>query len=282
MDLVVARRAARRTLQLLRRGQRQAKRLRGIVTTRKVDFVVAGVQKGGTSALDAYLRQHPEICMADEKEVHFFDRESNFKHGEADYRPYHAYFSPRRRHRLLGEATPGYLYYRAVAPRLQAYNPDLKLLVILRDPVRRAYSQWNMRRVSQAEDRPFGEAIRRDKARSRQKRAIATEGSGGIAYVERGRYADQLEHLWRFFPREQTLVLKNEDLRHRPKETLAEVFAFLGVRPFPDLKRREVNEGRYAAPMAAADRDYLRALFEPEVRRLEALLGWDCSAWLTD
>ena len=62
-----------------------------------VNFIICGVQKGGTSALDAYLREHPEICMANEKEVHFFDNEAYFVDGKPDYSKYHSSFSPRSR-----------------------------------------------------------------------------------------------------------------------------------------------------------------------------------------
>src|SRR5437588_4189794 len=72
----------------------------------KVGFVIGGTQKGGTSALDAFLRQHPEICMpGDLKEVHFFDREEMFRSSSVDYEKYHAHFCAEPRHQIMGEAS---------------------------------------------------------------------------------------------------------------------------------------------------------------------------------
>ena len=78
---------------------------------KKVDFLIAGTQKGGTSALDAYLREHPEIRMANRKEVHFFDNEVIFNSNKPDYSMYHSLFQPVGPQMLLGEATPIYMYW---------------------------------------------------------------------------------------------------------------------------------------------------------------------------
>jgi len=73
---------------------------------RQVDFVIGGAQKGGTTALDAFLRSHDALCMAERKELHFFDDEERFGSERVDYRAYEASFRPNAGHRLLGEATP--------------------------------------------------------------------------------------------------------------------------------------------------------------------------------
>src|SRR5262245_11552515 len=76
----------------------------------RVSFIVAGAQKGGTSALDAYLREHPELCLPRRrKELHFFDTDANFAVEPIDYAAYHANFDPHPPQRLLGEVTPGYM-----------------------------------------------------------------------------------------------------------------------------------------------------------------------------
>ncbi len=91
--------------------------------TRIVNFAICGTQKGGTSALDTYLRGHPEICMADRKEVHFFDNEAAFATGKPDYSRYHSFFSPNDTQRILGESTPIYMYWKPA--------PTQKLGIIL-------------------------------------------------------------------------------------------------------------------------------------------------------
>ncbi|TMI07027.1 MAG: sulfotransferase, partial [Betaproteobacteria bacterium] len=93
----------------------------------KVGFVVAGAQKGGTTALDHYLREHPELCLPQRKELHFFDTDRYFVTEPIDYGPYHAAFAPGPSQRLLGEVTPAYLYWPTAAERIARYNPAMKL-----------------------------------------------------------------------------------------------------------------------------------------------------------
>src|SRR5947209_10587583 len=88
----------------------------------RVDFVIGGTQKGGTSALDSFLRQHPEICMpTTRKELHFFDREEE----NTDYKKYHANFKPKAQHRVIGEASPIYMYWET-APRSEEHTSELQ------------------------------------------------------------------------------------------------------------------------------------------------------------
>jgi hypothetical protein len=100
-----------------------------------------------------------------------------------------------------------------------------------------------------------------------------------FSYTDRGFYCEQIRRLWRFFPREQTLFLKTEDLRTRPQESLDRVFDFLGVRR-QSVEPQVVESSSYSSEMDAADRARLADLYEHEVRQLERLLDWDCRNWL--
>src|SRR6201995_2856190 len=134
----------------------------------KVEFVIGGTQKGGTSALASFLRQHPQICMpADRKELHFFDREEAFT-GKPDYRAYHSSFRPEKNQTVIGEATPIYMYWNPAPARIWTYNPAMKWIVILRDPAERAFSAWNMEKQRGRENLSFEEAIEREAARCRE------------------------------------------------------------------------------------------------------------------
>ena len=112
---------------------------------RKVDFIIAGVQKSGTTALFSYLCEHNEICMSDKKEIHFFDRRRYFILFP-NYLFYHSNFSNFKSQKLIGEATPIYIYWKKAIERLVRYNPNIKLIIVLRNPITRAYSHWNMMR----------------------------------------------------------------------------------------------------------------------------------------
>ena len=244
---------------------------------RTVDFVVAGTQKGGTSALETYLREHPQVCMpANVKEVHYFDDDARFDAHDGDYSAYHGYFQPRATHRLLGDATPIYMYWEPAAARIHRYNPAMKFIVLLRNPVSRAYSHWNMEVKKRREMMPFEEAVRTERERLRESTPLQHRRR---AYAERGCYSAQLRRIWALFPMAQTLVLRSEDFRADPVPVLAKVAAFLEIAPFPRVDRRVVNAMPYEAPMSEGARDFRQHAFASEVDELERMLGWDLSGW---
>jgi hypothetical protein len=242
-----------------------------------VDFLVCGTQKGGTTALHTYLRGHPEICVPDIKELHFFDNEENFTHRRPDYSRYHEYFHPQPGHRLLGEATPIYMYWHDAPRRIWEYNPRIKLVMLLRNPAERAFSHWSMERALGRESLSFWDAITHEEERCRQVLPLQHKW---FSYIDRGYYSEQLRRIWRFFPKDRVLVLKNEDLDRSPEDTLHKICDFLGVGRFANVHMRQVNARSKPVPMSGREADYLRRQFQCEIRELERMLGWDCSDWL--
>ncbi len=243
----------------------------------RIDFVIAGTQKAGTTALDEYLRRHPEVGMGSGKELHFFDHEANFSGDAPDYARYHACFDWSAGHQVRGEATPVYMYWLPCPGRLREYNPDLKIIMILRDPVARAYSHWHMERARGADTADFRDAIRTEAERCR---AAAPLQHRVYSYADRGFYSRQLQRMWQYFPRRQTLVLKHEDLLAQPARVLGEVWEFIGVQRSTEVPRITVPSGGYEKLPDPETFEYLKSLFQPEVRALEQLLDWDCGHWL--
>jgi hypothetical protein len=240
-----------------------------------VSFLIAGTQKGGTTALHEYLKEHPALCLAEPKETHFFDREEYFRSRPIDYGPLHACFRPRSG-QLLGEATPITMYWADAPRRVWEYNPRMKLICVLRNPVDRAFSHWNMERERGAEKLPFLDAIQQEAERCRTALPLQHRV---YSYTDRGFYSEQLRRLWRFFPRTQTLFLKSEELRLEPSGTLHRVFDFLGVER-QAVRPRISHTGAYAAAMSSAERRFLLDLYQCEIREIERLLGWDCRNWI--
>ena len=125
-----------------------------------IGFIICGTQKGGTTALDYYLRFHEEVCMAKKKEVHFFDNDDYFKRKKIKYQDYHKFFNPSKNHKIIGEATPIYMFWENAMERIYDYNPDMKLIAILRNPIDRAFSNWNMEKQRKRETRTFLDSIK--------------------------------------------------------------------------------------------------------------------------
>jgi hypothetical protein len=238
------------------------------------DFLVIGAQKAGTTALYAYLRWHPGIAGPSWKEVSFFDR--HWWRGEAWYR---GQFPLRAGERLVGEASPSYLFHPLAPERARSLVPGAKLVALLRDPVDRAYSQYQHEVALGREPLSFEDALAAEDERlvGEVERLIADSRAFSRAwwdhtYTARGRYAEQLERWLEAFPSEQLLVVRTEELGERPAETYGSILAFLGAEPhqLPDYPR--VFDRDYE-PMRAETRAALAATFAEPNRRLEALLG---------
>jgi hypothetical protein len=183
---------------------------------RKIDFLGIGAQKAGTTALHHYLNGHPELCLPSAKELHFFDNEHLMRKPRFYREPlYHTNFIACNQGRLKGEITPCYMFETNYVERFYAYNPELKLIVILRDPVHRAYSHWNMHHKNGTESRTFMQAIRDE----------LTHGYRGKhdAYLHRGLYAKQLKNFLSYFSWDQVLILLQDDLMNQPQLTLNEI-----------------------------------------------------------
>lgn len=238
----------------------------------QVSFIVAGVQKGGTTALFDYLSDEPGVALSDVKEVHFFDDEA-VDWAQPDYGAYHAHF-PAPDGRPCGEATPIYVYWPNSLARIRAYNPAVKLVVLLRDPVARAWSHWKMEYARGAEREPFAWCIRQGR-----RRLFDAEPWGHhreFSYVERGFYGEQVERLFGLFQREQVLLLKAEDLQADPGPTLAAVRAFIGAPTGAAPPARAVHVGRemdYGSELTPHDVEFLRQVYARDMSRLKALTG---------
>lgn len=237
---------------------------------RRIDFFIAGVQKGGTTALDAMLRQHPSLQMASKKEVHFFDNES-IDWAAPDYATLHKHFDWTTDGVVRGEATPIYTYWPNSMERLAAYNQDAKIIICLRHPAHRAYSHWCMEAQRQRDDLPFADAIRAGRER-------VGEAHRTYSYVERGFYAGQVERARSLFA--QVHCLRTDSLWSNTDTELAQICDFLGVSARNVERQYTVAvDARGGNTIDTPDARYLNNLYGEDMRRLEVLTGLDLSDW---
>ncbi len=247
---------------------------------RKVDFLIAGVQKGGTSALFEYLREMPGLQLPDVKEAHFFDDEEDVDWRDPDYGAYHRLFSDDGR--LWGEATPIYIYWPNSLERIAAYRPEMKLILLFRDPIERAWSHWKMEYAKRKETRDFQWCIRE----GRERVAIGDPAAPGhhrvFSYVERGFYGKQVTQLLTLFPRSQCLFLRSEDLRDRPAAILAGICAFLD-QPQPVAFTPKIvhaaRQGDYRSALEPADIALLSDIYAVVMIQFFSLTGIDPKGW---
>ena len=258
--------------------------LRMATTISKLDFIIAGTQKSGTSVLTYYLNQHSAIAMAHKEEAHlivqprrhFFDNEAMFASGNINYDLLHRDVPVTAHTLVAGTCTPVYTYWKPAMQRIHEYYPSIKLIILLRNPIDRAFSHWNMQRDRKLDSLDFLDAVKQEENRAREAYPLQLRK---FSYVERGFYSEQIERVFRFFPREQVLVIKFDDLRRDYRAVTDRTFDFLSVPPFSRLKNREENIINYARSMTQSEREYLFSIFQNDIAKLEKLLGWDCSDW---
>jgi hypothetical protein len=203
------------------------------------DFLVAGVPKAGTTALHAALAQHPGLFLSEIKEPKFFltDGPPPAKGGgPGDALTYREHVWRREDYEALfdgappgvpvGESTPLYLYDRAAMRRISEMIPAVKLIVIVRDPVERAHSNWT--HLWSAGLEPIGDFVR---ACAEEDRRIAAGWASFWHYTRMGLYGEQLQYAYTLFPRDQIRVFRYRMLVDEPARTLDEICMFLGVKP---------------------------------------------------
>lgn len=257
------------------------------------EFLIIGAQRCGTTSLYKYLAEHPQFRSATlrTKGVHFFD--TRYDKGIAWYRAhfptsvYRRLF--RRRHHLdlvTGEASPYYLFHPHVPYRIARHLPQTRLIVMLRDPIERTYSQWQHELSRGFEDTAtFEEALDREPARLAGELARMNADPGyrshshqHHSYMARSRYADQLEVYRSLFPAERILVLKSEDFFADPAAGYARVLEFLDLAPHT-LSHYKQHNGYQRAAMHPDTRARLAEHFADSNRRLVEMLGprfsWD-------
>ncbi len=260
------------------------------------DFLIIGGQRCGTSSLYYYLTEHPGIISASTKETHFFDE--SFSKGIGWYRAqFPSSFQKMyvtnvlKRDFLTGEGTPYYILYPHAPRRTFEIVPHVKLIALLRNPVERAHSQYWIEVKAGFETLSFEEAIRTEHERiagelekMQQDEHYYSHSFRHFSYLTRGIYVDQLQNWLRYYPREQLLVLKSEDLYSNPAETMQKTLKFLGVAQIELNKeyknyRRPSKKGyrKQVVPpkMDAKMREYLVEYFRPHNARLYEFLGVD-------
>jgi len=194
------------------------------VDRRLPDFLIGGAQKAGTTSLHALLDENAQVFLPKQpQEIHFFDIDQYFSRGVHWYAKF--FQQAAADHLAVGQTCPTYLYEADVPERIAKVLPDVRLIFLLRNPVDRAYSHyWHSVKYG-FENLSFEQAVDCEEerlARNPRKRF-------NLSYLDRGRYARQLERYLQCFSREQILLLLTEDLEMEPSRVLDRCFSFLGV-----------------------------------------------------
>lgn len=238
------------------------------------DILLLGGQKCGTSSLHHYLVQHPDVGAPRLKEVHYFD--VNADRSELWYR---SHFPRRGLFPHAVDSSPYYIYHPAVPRRAHRLLPDAKLIVLLREPVKRTYSHYHHAFRLGLETLSFEDAIAQEEERLAGTDAFLLSSRGARSdahrhqsYVSRSVYAPQIARWYEHFDRSQFLFLTSEDLFTDPATTVERVHSWLGLSPAQPTDLAPMNVGSYQ-PLEGPMADQLAERFAADRVEVERLTG---------
>lgn len=235
-------------------------------------FLIIGTQKGGTSSLFYYLKFHPQIKRPIKKEIHYFNQ---FYHKGIKW--YLAHFPKKSKDSCTGEASPDYLFHPSVPKRVFELNPDMKLIVLLRDPVLRAYSAYQMnKRLRVDKTDTFEQAVSYEIAQLKKDKEVYSQERHNFFYLERGKYTQQLSNWLNFYNKKQFLLINSENLLTDTNAVLKNVYDFLEIKhTFPKSPKAQ-NVGQYP-PLAPELQAKLKSYFEEDLKQLKKIWGIELS-----
>tara|TARA_B100000424_G_scaffold236520_1_gene201499 strand:+ start:2604 stop:3365 length:762 start_codon:yes stop_codon:yes gene_type:complete len=245
----------------------------------KPNYLCIGVQKGGTTSLINYLNYHPEIYMM-QGEMHFFDKKlSKGKLTENDIKEYEDSFQTKKE--IVGEKTPSYCYLRYALDRIYDYNKNIKLIIILREPISRAFSAYNMS-INQMKktlnDVTEYDILKAFKEKESQNLDKLQPNLGG--YIVRGYYDEILNYILLKFPRNNIYIGISEEINKDKLKYYNEIFEFLGA-----TKLKKINENlnshcrKYEKPIPKAVEKYLYNIYKSHNEKLYKILGRKIDIW---
>ena len=254
------------------------------------DFLITGTKRGGTTSLFNYLLMHPGVMglypeSRGKKSTDFFFADT--PHSLAWYRShFHTEERRARAERRLGyrpvggEASPYYVWDPRIADRVRAAFPDVRTVLLLRDPVERAWSHYQERRQNGVEPLGFAEALAAEPSRLEgELDAMAKDPTyhstahDWYAYRSRGIYLPQVRNWLRSFPAEQLLVLRSEDMYADPQAVVDQVTDFLGLGRHRLPTTRTFNASHHKSSVPEPVRSELAAFYAPHNAALEEFLG---------
>ncbi len=227
------------------------------------DFLVIGCQKGGTTSLYTYLKDHPLIEMPKKKELHFFDQ--NYSKGLKYYLK--AFPKITKKNVLTGDITPRYLSYKKTAKRAYTHFPKAKIILLLRNPIDRAFSRYKNDYEMKMTTESFEECVENELAEI----GLKQENSDG--YLQRGFYAKQLKKWLKYYPKEQFLILISEDFFKNTQECMNKIYTFLEL---PHHKHRSfpvLYKGTSDLKLKTETRKLLEEFYRPYNDELQELFN---------
>ena len=244
------------------------------------DFLIIGAEKCGTTSLFQYIIEHPDVYSGRGKEIYFFDKQY-FKgiHWYKLFFPVKTKNIFQKNTMISGEATPRCLNHPLAPKRIKKIMPNVKLIVLLRNPIDRAYSHYQMEHAYGRDKLSFEESIRIENNRIQGEfQKMEEDGTYyspkfyWYSHLTSGIYWEQLERWFKYFPRKQFLIIQSEELFEKPSEVYNQALEFLGLHSH-ELKEYKKFRSREYEGIEKKEKQELEDFFRPHNEKLYQMLG---------
>tara|TARA_B110000879_G_scaffold211942_1_gene306237 strand:+ start:47 stop:802 length:756 start_codon:yes stop_codon:yes gene_type:complete len=240
-----------------------------------IDYLFIGAQKTGSNSFIGYMNEHPDIYCC-KKEIHYFD----IKYNKKDFNWYEKHFKTKKT--IVGEKSPSYLLDKRAINRIYNYNPNIKLIIFLREPIQRAYSHFNMKYPIVKErgniNKIFNEDINQQKDIPLDK-YIENISQKSTAFIHRGFYYEQIKYIYSLFPKENVLILISDENKKDILKCYNKIFTFLGVKKLSNIKNNNRHAGTYPEELDMTNKKLLYKIYKPHNEKLYNLLGRKVDLW---
>lgn len=245
------------------------------------DFLIIGAARSGTTTLYSYLQQHPFIYLPKNKrpEPHFFLKNEEYNKGFEYY--IQKYFSDTSINQKKGEASTSYLFQEYVPSRIYQHIPNCKFIVMLRNPIERAISNYIVTYQNDIETLSFEDAIIQEKTRTNNPKNIFEKEVQPFAYLARGLYYHQILNYLKYFKKEQFHFIIFDDFIDNPNKELKKIVEFLNISQFEFSKIERQNESNKMDINISNELNFfMHNYFKDDIDKLSNLLDKNLKGWL--
>lgn len=237
-------------------------------------FILTGFDTTETPFLLNQIDKHPNIALASNPNCHFFDQKTDLFQA-LDTDAYNRLFQLNKRTTVFGDLTPSYFYWQTAPRRIYEYNPKTKIIVLLQNPIERAYSHWEKNKSIHIEPLSFEDALNAEKERTGPCLPFQDIQFG---YKQMGYYSESIRRYQRYFKNHNLLFITYNDLADKPQDTLNKIAAFLEINPFV-LNRSIAFNSRTSSINLETYQELLEGYYF-DIKESERLLQQNLLAWL--
>jgi hypothetical protein len=242
----------------------------------KPNFLIIGVQKSGTTSIIEYFNQHPDIYMF-HNEIHFFDTTKYLK----GKKYYESLFKKKyiKNKKYIGEKTPSYSFIPFVIQNIYNMYPKMKLIMILREPIQRAFSQYMMV-CKNLNIKPSNEHFYNTIKSIENIKLNQITSINGYFYLQRGFYDIQIQNIYKYFPKKQLYIGVFENIIQNQSYEYNKMFSFIGSKKYDKINYDTIyRKGNYEFELSFDNKKYLYQIYKKHNQKLYKILGYKIQKW---